>query len=60
MNAKTAIRNIGGNGILAASESVSNNIAVPIDFLISKVTGRRTVARPKFIKKLGGFIEVSK
>lgn len=60
LNAKTAIRNIGGNGILAASESVSNNLAVPIDFLISLRNGRRTIARPKFLKKLGGFVEGGK
>lgn len=38
----TVMRNLVGNTAFDAAETVSNNIAVPLDILLSKFTGRRT------------------
>lgn len=47
INAKTAARNILGNLTFGAAEKVSNAIAAPIDFIASKITGRRSLTTPK-------------
>jgi hypothetical protein len=48
INAKTAARNVLGNLTFGAAEKISNAIAAPIDFIASKITGKRTMTMPKF------------
>lgn len=42
--ASTVLRNLVGNNVFDPVESVSQNIAVPLDILLSKFTGTRSVA----------------
>jgi hypothetical protein len=48
INAETAARNVLGNLTFGAAEKISNAIAAPIDFIASKITGKRTMTMPKF------------
>lgn len=48
LNAKTALRNLLGNTSFAVAETISNALAVPIDKVISKYTGKRMVGIPVF------------
>jgi hypothetical protein len=55
LNPKTAIRNLGGNALFAAVENVSKVAGVPIDAIISKVTGTRSVLFPSLETQAKGF-----
>ena len=43
INIKTAARNILGNLSFSAAEKLANTVAVPIDIIASKFTGRRSL-----------------
>lgn len=40
----TVMRNLGGNQAFDLGDSVSNNVAIPFDMLLSKLSGNRSVA----------------
>jgi hypothetical protein len=48
INIKTALRNILGNLSFGAAEKVSNALAVPVDVIASKFTGKRSLTTPQF------------
>lgn len=43
----TVMRNLGGNQTFDIGDSISNNVAIPFDMLLSKLSGNRTVAFDK-------------
>lgn len=55
LNLKTMARNIIGNTAFSGVENVSNAVATPIDMLISKLTGKRTVTLPSLRTQAGGW-----
>lgn len=42
--ASTIMRNLVGNGVFDIADSISRDISVPLDMLLSKITGTRSVA----------------
>ena len=48
INIKTALRNILGNLSFSAVEKISNAVAVPVDVIASKFTGKRSLTTPQF------------
>lgn len=48
INIKTAARNILGNLSFSAAEKLANTVAVPIDIIASKFTGKRSLTTPQF------------
>jgi hypothetical protein len=55
LNPKTFIRNIGGNTLFLAFENFAQAAGVPIDMMVGKATGRRTVAAPSPATQAAGF-----
>lgn len=57
LNAKTIIRNILGNVGLNGMEVVSHYIGIPVDRMLSRITGNRTVTVPKIKSYLSNMVE---
>lgn len=57
LNFKTQFRNFGGNFLHAIAETASQTIATPLDKLLAKRTGQRSVALPDFQAFAYGFAQ---
>lgn len=60
LNPKTPVRNVMGNAGFQAAENVSGAVASPIDYLLSKVTGKRTRYLPSLTTQAKGFFRGAK
>ena len=56
LNPKTAARNIIGNLGFAQAEAATDIAKVPIDILVSSVTGARTATGPRLAAGVKGFV----
>ena len=57
MNPKTSVRNIIGNAGMMVNENISNTVGAPLDKLVSKFTGKRTVTLPSLPTQAKGYVQ---
>lgn len=54
LNPKTQIRNVVGNVFMATGDIGADVVAMPVDYLVSMATGKRTVSGPQMVEYVRG------